>query len=279
MSHVLVTGCSSGFGLETAVELAQRDWHLFATMRNLDKRGRLDSFLTRSDKVDVLQLDVTDAASIEHAVKELLAFTGGRLEAVVHNAGVSHGAAFEDVPDDEARRVFETNFFGVLALTRAVLPVMREQRSGRIVLISSDSAFYGAPGLSIYTASKWALEGWAESIAYEVEPFGIQVVCVEPGSYRTEIWDSSPRIIPPDSAYRELAEIEEKAVQEQLVARARDPKEVAKVVARALEARQPRFRYPVGPDAKAMATARGIVPRRAQAALVKRILGIHRWKP
>ena len=279
MSHVLVTGCSSGFGLEIAVELAQRDWHVFATMRNLDKRGRLDSFLTRSDKVDVLQLDVTDAASIEHAVKELLAITGGRLEVVVHNAGVSHGAAFEDVPDDEARRVFETNFFGVLALTRAVLPVMREQRSGRIVLISSDSAFYGAPGMSIYTASKWALEGWAESIAYEVEPFGIQVVCVEPGSYRTDIWDSSPRITPPDSAYRELAEIEEKAVQEQLVARARDPREVAKVVARALEARQPRFRYPVGPDAKTMATARGIVPRRAQAAVVRRILGIHRWNP
>ena len=149
MSHVLVTGCSSGFGLEIAVELAQRDWHVFATMRNLDKSGRLESFLTRSDKVDVFQLDVTDGSSIERAVKEILAITGGRLEAVVHNAGVSHGAAFEDVPDDEARRVFETNFFGVLALTRAVLPVMREQRSGRIVLISSDSAFYGAPGLSI----------------------------------------------------------------------------------------------------------------------------------
>src|SRR5207245_10662139 len=161
MSHVLVTGCSSGFGLEIAVELAQRDWHVFATMRNLDKRGRLESFLTRSDKVDVFQLDVTDGSSIERAVKEILAITGGRLEAGVHNAGGSHGAASQDVPDDEARRVFETNFFGVLALTRAVLPVLREQRSGRIVLISSDSAFYGAPGLSIYTASKWAVEGWA----------------------------------------------------------------------------------------------------------------------
>src|SRR5207245_9179004 len=123
--------------------------------------GGFGSCLTRSDKVDVLQLAVPDASPMEHAVKEILAIPGGRLEAVVHNAGVSHGAAFEDVPDDEARRVFETNFFGVLALTRAVLPVMREQRSGRIVLISSDSAFYGAPGMSIYTASKWAVEGWA----------------------------------------------------------------------------------------------------------------------
>ena len=120
-------------------------------------------------------------ARSQTAVARTLGKTGGKLDAVVHNAGVAAGGAFEDLPDAELRRVMETNFFGVLALTRALLPTFRAQRTGRIVVVSSESAFAGQPANSIYCASKWAVEGWAESLAFEVSPFGIDVVLVEPG--------------------------------------------------------------------------------------------------
>src|SRR5450631_2967513 len=202
---VLITGTSTGFGLVTTVELAKRGWRVFATMRNLEKRGLLDQALKAADadgNVDLGELDVTSSASINAAVERTLAKTGGRLDSVVHNAGVAAGGAFEDLPDSELRRVMETNFFGVLELTRALLPTFRAQRSGRIVVVSSESAFAGQPANSIYCASKWAVEGWAESIAFEVSPYGIDVALIEPGPYVTEIWDSSPRISPDASPYR-----------------------------------------------------------------------------
>ena len=110
----------------------------------------------------------------------------------MHNAGVAAAGALEDVPESEVRRVMETNFFGVLSLTRALLPTFRGQRRGRIVIVSSEAAFYGQPTNAIYCASKWAIEGWAEATAYELEPFGIDFVLVEPGPYRTAIWESTP---------------------------------------------------------------------------------------
>ena len=283
MATVLVTGCSSGFGLSSAVTLAGRGWHVFATMRNLEKRERLDKARVDAcippDRLHVLPLDVTDGGSIDRAVGEVLRATNDSLDAVVHNAGVSAGSAFEDLPDAEARRIMETNFFGVLSLTRAVLPAMRARRRGRVVVVSSNGAFSGAPATSAYNASKWAIEGWAESVAYEVEPFGIHMVLVEPGPYRTDIWDSSPRVIPDDSAYREMATIIEPIIERRVIARARDPQEVADTIARALEAPRPRLRYPVGPDAKVGLAMRGLVPFRAQKAVVTRALGMQRWRP
>ena len=154
---VLITGTSTGFGLVTAVELAKRGWRVFATMRNLEKRGLLDQALKAADadgNVDLGELDVTSSASINAAVERTLAKTGGRLDSVVHNAGVAAGGAFEDLPDSELRRVMETNFFGVLELTRALLPTFRAQRSGRIVVVSSESAFAGQPANSIYCAPR-----------------------------------------------------------------------------------------------------------------------------
>jgi len=283
VSTVLVTGCSSGFGLSTAVTLAGRGWDVFATMRNLEKRERLDKAGVDAgvpaDRLRVLPLDVTDSESIDRAVGEVLRATNDSLDAVVHNAGVSAGGAFEDVADDEVRRIMETNFFGVLGLTRAVLPAMRARRRGRVLVVSSNGAFSGAPATSAYNASKWAIEGWAESVAYEVEPFGIQVVLVEPGSYRTDIWDTSPRVIPDGSAYRDLARIIEPMIERRVIARARDPQEVADTIVRALEASRPRLRYPVGPDAKVGFAIRGVVPFRAQKAVVTRVLGMQRWRP
>ena len=274
MSRVLVTGCSSGFGLEIVLAAARRGWDVVATMRNLDKRERLDKVVADAGlttRVTVARLDVTDGESIAECVR-----TCGPLDAVVNNAGIATGAAFEDLEDPEFRKVMETNFFGVLEVTRAVLPQMRERRWGRIVVVSSVSAFHGSPAMSAYTASKWAVEGWAESIRYEVEPFGVSVVLVQPGSYATDIWDASVRTLPDDSPYEPLARPLEEYVDTKVVGRARDPREVGEAVARALDARRPRLRYPVGPDAKVVSLAHGLVPDRALRWVVRRLTGLHK---
>ena len=159
-------------------------------MRNLEKRVALEEALKQTgvaNQVEITRLDVTEAAEMKGVVDAILSHPNGRLDAVVHNAGVAVEAAFEDLPEPQMRRVMETNFFGVLELTRLLLPQFRKQRRGRIVIVSSDSAFSGEPANSIYCASKWAIEGWAESLAYEIEPFGIEIVLVEPAQYRTEI--------------------------------------------------------------------------------------------
>ena len=273
--RVLITGTSSGIGLATAVELARRGWSTVATMRDPSRAGRLRDAAAAAgvaERLTIEALDVTDAASIAAAVPRILA--GGPLAAVVHNAGVAAAGAFEDLPEAEIRRVMETNFFGVLALTRALLPSFRAQRRGRIVIVSSNSAFAGEPANSIYVASKWAIEGWAESLAFEAERFGIEVVLVEPGPYKTDIWDSSPRILPDGSPYTAWLRQLEEAIDAKVLASARDPHEVAVAIAGALEAARPRMRYPVSPQAHIGLFLRGKLPTRAQRWLVKRLLGV-----
>jgi NAD(P)-dependent dehydrogenase (short-subunit alcohol dehydrogenase family) len=279
MRTVLITGTSTGFGLVAAVELAKRGWRVFATMRNLTRKDALVAALEKAGvrrNVEIGQLDVTDAASMDAAVARTLAATGGSLDAVVHNAGVAAGGAFEDLPEAELRRVMETNFFGVLALTRALLPTFRRQRSGRILLVSSESGFTGQPVNSIYCASKWAIEGWAESLAFEVTQFGIDVVLVEPGPYATEIWGSSPRIAPEGSAYRSWSQYVFRAADAHVAARAGDPVDVARRIADVLEARNPRFRNPVGRHAVITHFLRGKIPSRLFRRVAERYLGIHR---
>lgn len=273
--RVLVTGTSSGIGLATAVELARRGWATIASMRDPARAGRLRDAAAAAgvaDRLTIEALDVTDPASIAATVPRVLA--GGPLAAVVHNAGVAAAGAFEDLPEAEIRRVMETNFFGVLALTRALLPSFRAQRRGRILVVSSNSAFAGEPANSIYVASKWAIEGWAESLAFEAERFGVDVVLVEPGPYKTDIWGSSPRILPEGSPYTDWLRQLEKAIDAKVVASARDPHEVAVAIAGALEVARPRMRYPVSPQARIGLFLRGKVPTRAQRWLVNRLLGV-----
>ena len=279
MRSVLITGTSTGIGQATAVTLAARGWRVFATMRNLKKRGLLEQVLKEAgvqNDAEIEQLDVTDAASIRSAVASTLSQTDNTLDAVVHNAGVAAAGALEDVPESELRRVMETNFFGVLELTRALLPTFRAQRRGRIVIVSSEAAFMGQPTNSIYCASKWAVEGWAEAVAYELEPFGIDIILVEPGPYRTEIWDSTPRIQPPDSPYYAWVQHVLRAGDAHAARMARDPTEVALVIAHALEARPPRFRYPVGPLARLNHFLRGKLPSRLLRRATKLYLGLSR---
>lgn len=279
MRTVLITGTSAGFGLLATVELAKRGWRVIATMRNLDRKGPLEAALAQSGaaaNVDIVQLDVTDAASVTKGVAEALTITDGFLDAVVHNAGVASGGAFEDLPDAELRRVMETNFFGVMTLTRALLPTFRKQRSGRIVVISSEAAFNGHPCNSIYVASKWAVEGWAESLAFEVEQFGIEVVLVEPGPYVTDIWQASPRIAPLDSAYRRWSENVFRAGDAHVASNGGDPQVVAERIADVLETSRPRFRNPVGRLARYTHFARGKIPSRWLRRGVEAYLGLRR---
>jgi NAD(P)-dependent dehydrogenase (short-subunit alcohol dehydrogenase family) len=255
---------------------------VFATMRDLARKGSLEHGLRKaglSERVTFVRLDVTDPASIETAVATVLSETDNTLDAVVHNAGIAVAGVLEDLSDGDIWRVMDTNFFGVLRLTRALLPRFREQRRGRIVLLSSQAAFAGQPGNSMYCASKWALEGWAESLAYEVDPFGIDVVLIEPGPYRTEIWSSTKWVVPANSAYLSWLKLLRQAADRHQARTSGDPKEVAAVIAKALEARRPRFRYQVGFFAKLDYFLRGKVPTRLIRRGTTRYLGLPlaRW--
>jgi NAD(P)-dependent dehydrogenase (short-subunit alcohol dehydrogenase family) len=278
MRTVLVTGASSGIGLATSVELAKRNWTVLATMRDLGKRGELERQLAAADvggNVRIHPLDVADQSSIDQFFANL-ELSKQPLDAVVHNAGTAVGGAFEDLSDADIRRVMEVNFFGVLAVTRRLLPAFRAQRHGRIVIISSETAYAGQPAISPYCASKWALEGWAESLCYEVAPFDVQITLIEPGAFRTNIWTSSPRVVPNDSVYRPLLQHLETAVHEHVEATAGDPREVANAVAAALQSPRPRFRYPVGFTAKMGHLMRGKVPSSLVRKIVRRYFGFSR---
>jgi NAD(P)-dependent dehydrogenase (short-subunit alcohol dehydrogenase family) len=279
MKSVLITGCSSGFGLDTAIELAGKGWQVIATMRNLDRRGRLDEAAKAAGvTVEVRELDVRSAPSIESALRETLELTGGRLDAVVHNAGIGDAGYFEDLSEETVRKVMETNFFGVLALTRLVLPIMRKQRSGRIVVVSSSGAFIANPSMSAYAASKWAVEGWAESLACEVAPFGIDVCLVEPGMYNTDIWHNTQVHTTPDSPYRRFVDVAEPKIRALNERYGRDPREVGQRISAILAARHPQLRNPVGPDAWAFRGISHVLPFSVRRILLNRLTGANRVK-
>jgi NAD(P)-dependent dehydrogenase (short-subunit alcohol dehydrogenase family) len=250
-------------------------------MRDLTRKESLESALRNAhleERVTFEQLDISNRASIQAAVASILSQTENTLDAVVHNAGMAVAGALEDLPESEIRRVMETNFFGVLELTRTLLPTFRAQRRGRIVLVSSQAAFAGQPANSIYCASKWALEGWTESLAYELDAFGIHVIVIEPGPYRTQIWRSTPRILPPESPYLPWLRQVSRGADKHEARAARDPKEVAVVIAGALEAPRPRFRYPVGFFAHLDHFLRGKIPTRLIRRGTARYLGLPRTR-
>jgi NAD(P)-dependent dehydrogenase (short-subunit alcohol dehydrogenase family) len=171
MKTILITGCSSGFGLETARCFVERDWRVVATMRRPD-----ESVLPRSPRLSVLALDVTDPDSIRRAVD-----AAGPIDALVNNAGIGWLNALEGTPMDVARDVFETNTLGTIAMTQAVLPQFRKRRSGVIVNVTSSVTLRSLPLLSVYTASKAAVNAFTESLALELQPFGVRVNLVLPG--------------------------------------------------------------------------------------------------
>ena len=183
MAVVLITGCSSGFGLLAALQFARKGDQVYATMRNPAKAGELEKAKSEEKlAIEVLQLDVTDEASVTNAVRQVID-AAGRIDVLVNNAGIGAHGPIEETDDDEAKEIFETNFFGALRTIRAVLPQMREQKSGTIVNVSSLAGRVSPPFDGIYSASKFALESATEALHFEVHPFGIRMVLVEPGGF------------------------------------------------------------------------------------------------
>ena len=177
----IITGVSSGIGLETAIYLAQRGFRVVGTMRDPGKSAALDAAAQQAGvAIDVFPLDLHDSASIEKTIGDI-ASKYGSIDALVNNAGLQLRGYFEDLTEQEIRGVFETNLFGTMAVTRSVLPRMRAARRGRMVFISSVGGLVGSPGLSAYCASKFALEGFADSLSFEMALFGVHVSIVEPG--------------------------------------------------------------------------------------------------
>ena len=178
-----ITGCSTGFGRELAKLVLERGWRAMATARNPQQ---IQDLVAGTDGRGLaLKLDVTDSAQVIEAVKKAEA-TFGKIDVLVNNAGFGYMAAVEEGEDEEVRAMFETNFFGLVEMTKAVLPGMRRRRSGHILNISSIGGFVGFPGSGYYNATKFAVEGLSEALAKEVEPLGIKVVIVEPGPFRTD---------------------------------------------------------------------------------------------
>jgi NAD(P)-dependent dehydrogenase (short-subunit alcohol dehydrogenase family) len=247
---VLVTGASSGIGLETAIFLGRRGYPVFATMRNLERRVDLDAAARKANvQLDVLQLDITDNASIGRAAESIAGKTS-QLYGLINNAGSILRGYFEDVSEKEVREVFEANLFGTMAVTRAFLPMMREARDGRIVILSSTAGRMGSPGSSAYCASKFALEGFAECLRQELALFNVQVSLIVPGFVRTELFGKNRHVAggatKPDSPYRASFEKLEQLADQEAKNATLVPQDVADVVLKILEAKRPRLRYIVG---------------------------------
>ncbi|WP_243297062.1 oxidoreductase [Bacillus litorisediminis] len=271
----VVTGSSSGFGLLTSLEMAKRGFQVAATMRNLDKGETLLSRAREhgvAHRIQLFELDVTSEQSIS-ACQRFLQETFDSVDVLVNNAGYAGAGFAEEISVAEYRKQFETNFFGVIAVSQSILPMMRKQRAGKIINVSSISGKIGFPGLSPYNASKYALEGFSESLRLELRPFGIDVVLVEPGSFQTSIWTTGKRIsersLDPDSPYYQMLKTIENHL-EQSSPRYGDPAEVARLIADIAEKRNPALRYSIGKGVKLMLALKTILPWRIWENLVLR---------
>ncbi|MGJ7921063.1 SDR family oxidoreductase [Neobacillus sp. LXY-4] len=258
----IVTGASRGFGMFCTIELAKAGFHVIATMRNVESAETLINLAKKNDVFNLITLhplDVTSRDSIHQLKKALSHYRN--VDMLLNNAGFALGGFSEEIPIEEYRSQFETNFFGVIAVTQAILPIMRAQGHGRIINMSSISGRFGFPGLSPYTASKHALEGYSESLRLELRPYGIDVVLVEPGSYQTNIWASVDAIeMKADSPYRSYLN----GIVEEIKAgktKHGDPQEVARLVAQiALQSNRPKLRYPIGKGVKMNLFLKSILP-------------------
>ena len=248
----VVTGSSSGIGYETSLMLARNGFQTFATMRNLSKRSGIESVAAKEGlPIHVIELDVTDDKSVNNAIQQIVS-KAGRIDILINNAGYALIGALEDLSEDELKAQYETNIFGIVRVTQAVLPTMRNQRSGIIVNVSTVGGRMGIPGISAYTSSKFAVEGLTESIAYELEPFGIKVVLIEPGAINTNFAAglvTAKKAQEPNSPYSKMMKNMSKWM-EQILASASHPELVAKVILESISTEQPNLRYLAGKDAK-----------------------------
>jgi len=255
----LVTGSSSGMGFATAIILARAGIHTYASMRHLKKYKTITELASAENlPLQVVQLDVNDKKSVKEAITKIVT-EKERIDVLVNNAGYGLFGSLEDVSIEEMKAQFETNFFGVIRVTQLVLPIMRKQKSGTIVNVSSVGGRIGLPVLSAYHSTKFALEGLSESMSYELESFGIRVVIIEPGVIRTNIMNSSiiaKKAQDPKSPYFSLIQKVENNFKLMMENESSPPEEVAKVILGVVTSENPQLRYTVGNDAATMIQAR-----------------------
>ena len=246
----LVTGCSSGIGLETAVSLAREGHFTYATMRNMKKSGDLDKIVNDEDlPIKVLELDVDDKESIDNTIAKIME-EKGKIDTLVNNAGWGMWGTVEDVSIEEFKEQFETNFFSIIRMIQKVAPIMRKQKSGNIVNVSSVAGRIGFPVSPAYISSKFALEGLSECLRFELGPFGINVIIIEPGVIKTNFFDSMKmaKKSDSDSVYNEITSKVISGVK-MMAEMGTESKEVASTIIKSINAENPLPRYIVGNDA------------------------------
>ncbi|MCV0431153.1 SDR family oxidoreductase [Nitrosopumilus sp.] len=245
----LVTGSSSGIGLETALSLAREGYHTFASMRDVKKSGELKHAAEKENlPIEVIELDVDKEESIISAIKKIIE-DSGRLDVLVNNAGYGQFGCTEDLAVDDFRKQFETNFFSIVRIIQEVAPIMRKQNSGKIINISSVVGRMGLPGSPAYISSKFALEGLGECLRYELGQFGIKTTMIEPGVIKTNFFNSMK--VPEskiDPKYKTLTD-NILAGLKMMVEMGTAPSQVADVVMKAIHDDEMLPRYVVGTDA------------------------------
>jgi len=284
MSVALITGCSSGFGMLSAARLSAAGHTVYASMRNLQKKeALLVEVESRGGEVKLLKLDVTDNTTIDDAINTIES-ERGRLDILINNAGYGLGGFFEDISEREFRDQMETNFFGVLKMTRRALPLMRRSTTDhgnvKIINISSAQGRAPIPGLGAYGTSKWALEGFSEALYHELAPFGIRVVIVEPGSYRTEIFTSNAHVAEQAenqvSPYARFSVALRRKIETMTkggsVGMGDNPEVVAELIEKIVTSRSPKPRYVVGRQARIRILLRAVLPMNCYSGLLRKAL-------
>lgn len=281
-STVLITGGTDGLGKATAVLLAERGYRVFAAGRSAEKRTQLDVLAGgRKLPLESLEMDVVDGESVRRAV-QMVQEKAGAIDVLINNAGVGYYATVEDLRLEDLRKQFETNLFGVVRVTQAVLPQMRERRRGRIVMMSSVAGLITPPTYGPYSSSKHALEGLSNALRLEMYPFGVEVILIEPGYIITSFQQTAAEHIQP---YMEIAKTGPYArvyagtwggVKRSRATSKTTPEDCARVILRAIEARRPKARYTVTPLARNAAWSKRFLSDRAMDAFLRRKFGITR---
>ena len=284
----VITGCSSGIGFETSLLLARNGFYTYATMRNSEESKKEILAVAKREKLflQVIPLDVTDARSVKDAIKKIIK-EQKRIDILVNNAGYLLLGSLEELSITEVAEQFETNFFGVIRVTQAVLPIMRKQRQGTIVNISSIAGRMGFPVSSAYVSSKFALEGLSESISYELEQFGIKVILIEPGITKTNFGNNFKigkrvarnyvRHSSANSAYTKMTQNRIASFKPRFESGS-PALEVADIILKSIMTNNPDLRYLVGNDALKIIDIREKIPNKDFRKLVMDSVIYHRKK-
>ena len=244
----LVTGSSSGIGFETCLALARDGFHTFASMRDTKKAPPLQEAAKKENlNIEIIPLDVDKGDSIKSAVSKIISKVG-RIDVLVNNAGYGLFGCVEDVPVDDFKKQFETNFFGIITIIQEIAPIMRKQGSGFIVNISSVAGRIGFPASPAYISSKFALEGLSECLRYELDQFGVKTIIIEPGVIKTSFFSSMQVVKPNGSPYKDITDKVVSGVK-MMAEMGTAPVEVAKTVVKSINDKDPLPRYVVGTDA------------------------------